>query len=456
MKIYSIHGPKESLFSKPNPSFVRFIPSIVKWKETQQTVLYLVSYRVWKPETDPKRPVVRMDDPGHPWVTFWKMSKFDGTGFFILEVSKQKPLSMQIVREFPLTRNSRVDMRMVPIKDKPGEFWVTFNSFGLLNPNTYRKNHTASKDSAHLFRPTCFLYKQPNTGKVLYDTTRKTSLQIIDANRTLTNVQKQAYKQQSWCTFQNKTRLVFHDNKFAFKETGLVCPKHHQRFEKNLQIFVSESGGVGYQYAITPWTFFKPGDCETMLMPYSNKQTTGSLFSKLVRYFDPRKDIVDMNRNVAFSCSTPLMDYSETEYLAVGHFKIHHHTKFPESKRRLRSFLQKTQRMFGMDELRYEGYEDRIHPKLIYGMFFYTVNKKSLRMSKASGGFIPLYNGYKQALSFPTGISEHTKDNFLVSYHENDMTMRLLHMTRSEIDNTLVFDDKTKPPEYTFVYKHLI
>jgi len=450
MKIYSIHGPESSLFTQPKPSFVRFIPSIVKWNETPTTVLYLVAYRVWKHETDPKRPVLRTNDPGHPWVTFWKMSKYDGTAFLLLEVSKRNPGNMRVVKEFPLTRNNRVDMRLVPTQDQPGSFWVTFNSFGLLNTKKRSKNFALTQESNHLFGSTCFLYKKPTTGQVFPDATLKKTQRTIDANRTLTGAQKQAYMQQSWCTFQNRARLVFRNDKFVFQDTLLVCPQHHQRFEKNLQIFTNESGDVGYQYAVTPWAFFKPGDCDTLFMPYPTKQSF--LFSKLVRYLDPRKDVMDMNRNVAFSCSTPLMDYSTSEYLAVGHFKIHYHTRFPESKRHLVSFLKKTQRMLGMSELRHQGHEDRIHPKLIYGMFFYTVNKKSLRLGKASGGFIPLYKDYKQALSFPTGISEHTKDHFLVSYHENDMTMRLLHVTRTEIDKMLVFDDRSKPSDYTFRY----
>lgn len=112
MKILSIHGPDDSLLSPKK--YVRFIPSIAKWKETKSHVVYLVSYRVWKPEKDPKKPVTKPSDPGHPWVTFWKMSRLDGTAFLLLEVSKRDPSDMRVVKEFPVTRNGRVDMRLVP------------------------------------------------------------------------------------------------------------------------------------------------------------------------------------------------------------------------------------------------------------------------------------------------------------------------------------------------------
>lgn len=449
MKILSIHGPDDSILPKPQ-KYVRFIPSIAKWKETKSHVVYLVSYRIWKPEKEPKSPVLQTDDPGHPWVTFWKMSKFDGTAFLLLEVSKQDPSDMRVLKEFPVTRNGRVDMRLVPNNNENGSFWVTFNTFGLLNPRTHSKNHKRAKDTA--FQPTCFLYKNPKTGRVVPGVKPR----VINANRTLTESQKQLYKQQSWCTFQMKARMVFHEStgKFTFHDVGLVCPQHHQRFEKNLQIYTDDSGRVGYQYAVTPWSFFKPGDCSELVHPYKTS-TKAPLFSRLVRYFDPRKDVIDMNRNVSFSCSTPLLDYTATEYLAVGHFKIHYHSSFPDSKRRLRTFLNKTKALLDMHTLRYEGFEDRIHPKLIYGMFLYTVDKKTLRLRKASGGFIPIYKNkdfYKQALSFPTGLSQHTPNNFLVSYHENDMTMRLLHMTRYEIDRMLAFDDNSRVSEYTFKY----
>lgn len=442
MKILSIHGPDDSLLSPKK--YVRFIPSIAKWKETKSHVVYMVSYRVWKPEKDPKKPVTKPSDPGHPWVTFWKMSRLDGTAFLLLEVSKRDPSDMRVVKEFSVTRNGRVDMRLVP-NNNDGSFWVTYNTFGLLNPRTHAKNHARVKDTA--FQPTCFLYKNPKTGRVVSDVKPR----VIDANRTLTESQKELYKQQSWCTFQMKGRMTFDEStgKFTFRDTGLVCPQHHQRFEKNLQIYTDDSGRVGYQYAITPWSFFKPDDCSRLVHPYAASKT-GPLFSRLVRYFDSRKDVLDMNRNVSFSCSTPLLDYTDSEYLAVGHFKIHYGSV--QAKRHLSTFLNKTKALLDMPVLRYEGYEDRIHPKLIYGMFLYTVDKKTLQLRKASGGFIPLVDFYKQALSFPTGLSQHTPNQFLISYHENDMTMRLLHLSRAEINRMLTFHDNSRASDYTFKY----
>lgn len=444
MRIVSIHDPNKTSLLSPS-KHVRFIPSIAKWVENKTHVLYLVSYRVWKPESDPKRPVTKPDDPGHPWVTFWKMSRFDGTAFLLLEVSKRNPSNVRVLREFPVSRNGRVDMRLYPSPNRSNEFFVTFNTFGLLNPRTYPKNYGRSKETD--FQPTCFLYKHPKTDKVFPDATAKPTVRVIDANKGLTVKHKEMYKQQSWCTFQMKAVMRYNETtgKFEFRETGLVCPAHHQRFEKNMQIFTDDQNRVGYQYALTPWNFFEPETC-TVIAPHKT-----TLFSRLAKHFDARPDIEDMARNVAFSCSTPLIDYTNTEYLAVGHFKIHHGTHFGQ-KRNINTFLKQILKLLDMknNKIEYEGYEDRIHPKLIYGMFFYTVDKKTLRLNKASGGFVPLYKDFKQALSFPTGLSQHTKDQFLVSYHENDMTMRLLSVSRKEIDQTLVFDNSSKVSEYTF------
>lgn len=447
MKIVSVHGIDHSLLSPSK--HVRFIPSIAKWRETGTHVMYLVSYRVWKPETEPKSPVRKTNDPGHPWVTFWKMSRFDGTAFLLLEVSKKDPSSgVRVVREFPVTRNGRVDMRLYPSPSRANEFLVTFNTFGLLNPRTYPKNYGSSKDSD--FQPTCFLYKNTKA-TVFKDATAKPAVRAIDSNKRLSAQQKRQYKDQSWCTFQMKAVMRYNEStgKFDFRDTGLVCPEHHNRFEKNMQIYVHEkTNKVGYQYAITPWRFFEPETCEVVA---PHKDTT--LFSRLAKHFDPRPGIEDMARNVAFSCSTPLIDYTRSEYLAVGHFKIHHGARFG-NKRNINAFLKTTARMLGVDSFTYNDYKDRLHPKLIYGMFFYTVDKKTLQLKKASGGFVPLYKDYAQALSFPTGLSRHTKNHFLVSYHENDMTMRLLSLSRDEIDQTLVFDNKSRVSDYTFQYAY--
>lgn len=435
MRIISIHGPEESLLTPQK--YVRFIPSIAKWKESKRSVIYLVSYRVWKPETDPKTPVINPYDPGHPWVTFWKMSRFDGTAFFLLEVSKSNPENLRVLKEFPVTRNNRVDMRLF-VNEQTGDIHTTFNTFGLLHPKTHAKNYKNATDTE--FQPTCFLYKNKKTDKVFPNVTQKQTVKTIDANRTLTVAQKDRYKHQSWCTFQMKARLTVKGDTFVFKDSGLVCPQHHRRFEKNMQIFVNHKGKVGYQYALTPWSFFEPETCSIV-----GQKTT--LFSKLADYFDPRPDVEAMMKNIAFSCSTPLVDFSDTEYLAVGHFKIHHGENYGY-KRNLNKFLKQTKDMLGITKFD----SDRLHPKLIYGMFLYTVNKKTMKLGKVSGAFVPLYKTYTQALAFPTGLSAHTKDTFLVSYHENDMTMRLLHLTRADIQRLLTFDNKSKPQEYTFNY----
>ena len=63
-----------------------------------------------------------------------------------------------------------------------------------------------------------------------------------------------------------------------------------------------------------------------------------------------------------------------------------------------------------------------------------------------------------QMLIFPTGIVQHDSDNkqhsssnkFLISYHENDINIKLLQVNRAYIDSMLIYNEQSTPESIEF------
>ena len=454
MKIITIHDTKKSLL-KSNYSgsdagrMVRFLPSIALFRQDKKFNIYLLTYRIWRKRIKPKQNIMNMNDIGHPWTHQWgkKNGKwgnepsFDSTAFALIKVNKGNS-AVSVLKEYiPKNRNSKIDMRILtrtyPKNNRMPSYYVTFNTFGLLSPKRYMNNY---KDMKSNINPTCFYYMN-NKGKVY----KNANNLLIDKNKRFTKAHKTILKKQSWCTFQMRATMHVPKSKFIprFSNFRLVCAAHHQRFEKNIQPFVDNQANEHYQYAIEPWVFFDKR-C-TKIMPHKT-----TMFTNVINYYDNR-DISPFGKNIQFSCSTPLIEFDSNTLIASGHFKLVYAKNFVKDSP-IYNFLKKAKLMMKMKSLQYQGYEHLIHPEYIYGMFIYTIDKNTFTLRKVSKCFIPIYKNYKQLLTFPSGMTKHSDDTFLIAYHENDMTIRMLEYTKAELDRMLIYDNNTSPSKYQFEF----
>lgn len=459
MRVLSIHSPKKSLLTKSylknnRDLFVRFLPSIALYKTDNEYNTYLLSYRIWRKKVTPlKKPAV-MTDNGHPWKHAWgklNASNYDSSAYALLKIKKNNASKISVEQEYiPSNRTTKIDMRLLPVPKQKNKYYATFNTYGLLNPKIFKKDYNNMKTNV---RPQCFYYKD-SSGKVH----KKTSAGMFDKNNKLSPKHKTLFKMRDrWCTFQMRATMTLLRKKSLktntihmvpkFTNLRLVCALHHARHEKNIQTFITRSGKPGYQYSINPWVFFD----ETCKKLTSAKDT---LFSKIVNFYDSRTSLSPFQRKIQFSCSTPLIDFDSDSYIAVGHYKIQYRETFkPNSP--IDMFLRKAAKLMKVKKLKYEGLQRFIHPEYVYGMFLYTVDKKTLGLKKVSDAFIPLDKSYKQLLSFPSGITKHSDDTFLISYHENDITIKLLELKISEIKKMLKYVNNTQPNTYDFDFIHL-
>ena len=227
----------------------------------------------------------------------------------------------------------------------------------------------------------------------------------------------------------------------VFSNIRLVCAGKHTRHEKNIQGFVDKSGKISYQYSVNPWVFF-----DSTCKKITHKET---LFSRIVDFYDPRKESV-FKKSIQFSCSTPLVEFAPNTLIGVGHFKLKYNDPFIKSSP-IDKFLKQAASLFNQTRLKHEGKEHMIHPEYVYGMYIYTVNKTTYALEKASSCFVLIDKSYKQLLTFPSGITKH-ENGFLVSYHENDITIKLLHLTTPEITKMLKYTNKSSPSTYKFEF----
>ena len=454
MNIVTIHDNKKTLL-KSNYSgsdarrMVRFLPSIALFKQDTKHNIYLLSYRIWRKRIKPPHNIKHMNNIGHPWKHQWgkknnkwgNESSFDSTAFALIKVSNETSIVSVLKEYIPSNRNSKIDMRIISrtpsTKNRGPSYSVTYNVFGLLNPKRYSNNYKNMKSNIN---PTCFYYMNKK-GKVYENAS--SVVKIIDKNILFTKSHKDILKKQSWCTFQMKATMHVPKTKFVprFTNLRLVCAAHHQRFEKNIQPFFTDKGVEYYHYTIDPWVFYD-NNCKK-LIPHKT-----TVFTNVINYYDKR-NISPFEKNIQFSCSTPLVEFDSDTLIAFGHFKIIYSQHFRENSP-VAKFLTNAKLAMNMKTLQYLGNEHLIHPEYIYGMFIYTVDKKTLSLRKASKCFVPIYKQNKQLLTFPSGITKHSDNTFLIAYHENDMNMRMLHYTKTELDLLLVYNNDSLPSKYQF------
>lgn len=85
-------------------------------------------------------------------------------------------------------------------------------------------------------------------------------------------------------------------------------------------------------------------------------------------------------------------------------------------------------------------------------MFIYTVHKSNLQLSRTSGGFIIMDD--VNLLTFPTSMIYNERlQKYMIAYHENDIHMKLLMLSESDIEKLLTFGANTKPADFTFTFQ---
>jgi hypothetical protein len=384
----------------------------------------------------PARAVKRPGDVGHPWYDRWGYSVFDGTAFAVWKFSKSTHEITVLKDKIPSIGNSKIDMRLIRAPSgSSNTFVATYNTFGKLSPLQRQQNYDVFSDK---LRPKCFHMMNTKTKKIDY---KPSSKKLKTVGMTV-----QEHK-NSYCAFQNVATIEFSPTLVpSFKKPSLVCPKYHKRIEKNISMYVDEKERIGYHYSINPWTVLRPG-CKPM-----THSTT--LFQKIVNFYDPSTPNY-FAKSLQFSCSTPLIPYGTNSLLAAGHFKIKydHIDKFPENSpaRRFCTRLLKSLKIKSFTS-KHEGI---IHYEFIYGMFLYSVKKKTMRLQKASNAFIVFDDNKANSLMFPCGLTSSMYDDaFYMSYHENDINMKMLTMTSKEIERMLVHSNTTPPENYKFEIIH--
>jgi len=448
MKIITIHSPKTSNKLSSNyrernrDKMVRFLPSIAYYRTNAQTgdVMYIMAYRVWRALPLPASNITRPGKKGHPWYEGWGSSRFDGTAFLMLTVSKDATKVVVSKDTISSRGNNKMDMRLLHIKGN--KYHATFNTFGRINP---LKSPGDKESMDNNLVPKCFYYIDKQTGIIDYNPSTK---KVLEQSKNQAEIKRgKYYFDGHGCTFQNSAIVTLDVSKTRLtpnvRNISLVCPKFHSRVEKNYAMFYDDKGRLSYQYAIYPWTFLDH-DCNRRIP----MKTT--LFQRVADYYDPIQS--PFKKNIAFSCSTPLIPYSDTEYIAVGHFKIRYDNiyKFP-SNSPARKFANKLKKALGISSFDYEKYTTKIHHELIYGMFVYTVNRKTLKLQRVSKSFVLMDRKHPTALQFPSGIVKHGKNKFITSYHENDMILKLWVSSREELESMLVYnEEKTVTSRYQF------
>lgn len=427
---------KSDYRKKDHRKLVRFLPCIAPMHTNAMNgdVTYLVAYRVWRGRTLPTKDLVNSGAKGHPWYEGWGSSSYDGTAFMTVRVSADGTKVRVLKDVIHDMGNWKVDMRLLHKQDN--QYHVTFNTFGRLNPKKRADNYD---EIDAVLREKCFYYKDA-AGNVIHNPSRK----YLQTVKNLTTEQVNRYLDWNGCTFQNKGVMTINPTtlKPTFDRISLVCPNHHGRVEKNHAMFYDENRKVAYQYAITPWSFFD-AQCEMRV----TMRTT--LFKRVAEYYDPVNST--FSKHIQFSCSTPLVPYTRDEFLGVGHFKVHYEQldKLPKNSP-ARVFMNALKKQLKINSFNFDKHASKIHYELVYGMFVYTVNRKTLKLQRASKAFMLVNKRYPKGLCYPSGLVQHNPNTFLISYHENDLNIKLWSADRTELEQLLVLDNQSPANKYPF------
>ena len=232
-----------------------------------------------------------------------------------------------------------------------------------------------------------------------------------------------------FCSTMGATMIDYSISNNAIKfidieETYPICNNISVINDKNWSVWFYNRLYISYllvpRHIVIYPTELESDDCVV------KSETEISVFERIEDYYDGA---------VFFSLSTPALPFDEKSYLAVGHVKI-----VPELINEYDSpafnFISKHPNV-------------PVHPLDIwYLIYFYTFDPQTVQILKISHAFLPPDAEY--GLVFASGLTMFDPDTFIVSYGEGDVKMKLMLITKAEIESML-FTTDISPNEYRFL-----
>jgi len=243
------------------------------------------------------------------------------------------------------------------------------------------------------------------------------------------------------CTYIAKSKLTIKHNKIklsSFKYPCLnlrsVLPLSNrchigQREEKNWVFWYTKNNNEMISYFVEPHIVFQTNKKDNRCK--SIAQTSNGNLSKIKALYG----------NMNFLLGTPPILYNKNEYIAVGHMKYN----YKKSQILKESNLKNKVLHFN------KACDPKKPGNLIYMMYFYTFSTTfPYEIKRIGHSFIPKGHG-KYLLTFPMGIANHTnKSKYVLSYGEADQYIKLLTISKKEIENMLLDYNTLRPEEYEF------
>ena len=238
---------------------------------------------------------------------------------------------------------------------------------------------------------------------------------------------------------------------FKVEDISMACPNEAQ-MEKNWAMFVGRRSERMYQYSLTPWKVLN-SRCDVVL-------EENTVFSKLSHCLTKNnKDACQgfFGRSLVLSCSTPLIPYDKDTLIGVGHYK----GKLNEMNRRVMSknnkltgYLKNLKQAMSNNKVKtFRNLQKnrRVHFNFLYGMFFYTMDRHTYKLKTFSPMLSIMDPKVASNADFPHWYrAARQKHIFLVSYHENDINVKMLQVNRAYINSLLIYNNNTAPESIDF------
>jgi hypothetical protein len=92
------------------------------------------------------------------------------------------------------------------------------------------------------------------------------------------------------------------------------------------------------------------------------------------------------------------------------------------------------------------------YDSLIYGMFFFSIDPVTLKLKRCSDFILPKDGAKKCSLVYPSGMEKHSDTEYVVSYHEHDISVKLMFIKSKEMDSMLKHKANTNPSNIKFTF----
>lgn len=300
----------------------------------------------------------------------------------------------------------------------PGREGEWGTGFMLINMSNYKIKSIDIVDYLDRYLDTRLL---KTSNKIIATTSngeKVNSLRGID--RSEYQLDKYIYPDNTMLTTSNifSITTVFDQGEFIFKmnEPQPLCIGL-QHEEKNWSPYIFNDQLYISNWLVPKHIVFIPHTYEKCSVIKSQHQT---IFNKIEKFYEHK---------VLFSLSTPAISYNNVK-LAVGHLKIDGNVK--------------------MNTLAYQFIQNDKpkHPfnNYSYMMFLYTFDPETLEILSLSPAFYPPTT--QHAVVFPVGLTYN--QDYIVSYGEADMKMKLIFISPDNLINLLV-PTSDYDEEYEFI-----